>query len=461
MSLVLTVSLPHVVLLGAGMGILSGLKKIFRWNKINIMIFIPLSYLIGELFVVVFLFFSSLVFSRFLWIPLAILLAACFLGWLFRVVRFKEKYAFAPVDIVPVLVIILICLPSVKISFYDVIDLDDPLLIWFFHGKAFFYDNQIDSSYLAHSEYMWSQPAYPVFVPLLSVFHARFLGYWHEILNKSFLFFHWIAGLILFYFLLKARGVPPFFILLGIACLPMTFHKFAVIGVCDSVWALNFLIGIILCLGSWEGRTDCSTRFPLWLGYSFLGMAAMTKNEGLAGALMFIFLFSILSLATKKQSRAALAISFGFFALLVLPWYAFTAVHRIKLLRPVPVFGFLRFSSHEIAERGRFILTYPFKQRLLIPDVFRFMVGSLALASALLLGNLRRVRKFLDAWLVLAVNGSMLIFYFVIYLGTPQSLEYMLTFSLERVLVVNFMLCLLSLLLLARDHERPVPNPLG
>ncbi|HEX9902362.1 MAG TPA: hypothetical protein VGB72_05825, partial [Acidobacteriota bacterium] len=308
---------------------------------------------------------------------------------------------------------------------------------------------------------IWSQPSYPVFVSLLSVYHAHFLGVWHEILNKSFIFFHWLASLVLLYFLLRGQRIPPLFVLLGIAFLPMIYHKFAMIGLSDSIWGLNFLIGITLCLSSLENGAGSSSRFPLLLGYSFLSMVALTKNEGLAGSLVFISLFSLISLAAKKHSFRTLVFLFGFYALLVFPWYVFTTVHHIKLFWPKPVLGFLRFTFPEIIQRAKFILIYPFKEKMLVPEIFYFMVGSLGLSLALLLGNIKRISKFLGAWLILATNILLLFIFFLIYLGTPQSLEFELTFAVERLLTVNFMLCLLTLLHLAQCHTPPASDALA
>jgi hypothetical protein len=455
MKLILSVLFPHLALLAGGLGIVQGLKKAFRWTEVDIFMTVALSYLSGELFVVIFLIFSSLVFSKFLWPGLWACLAGLFIFWLSQIIhhkrlapswrrRWKEALSFR--TIAPVLLILLVCLPNIKLAFYNSLDLHDARLIWFFHGKAFFYDDRIDPVYLANPEYVWSQPKYPIFIPLLSVYHARFLGYWHEILNKSFVFFHWTVSLVLLYLLLRRRSIPPLFSLLAVVFLPTIFHKNAMVGYADSIWSLAFIIGIELCLSSMENRAKPAGRLLLLLGYGFLSMAALTKNEGLAGSVIFIALYSVAALAIRKHSFKTLLLSLGVYALLVLPWYVFAEIHNFPLYWPKPIFGFLRFSIREIMQRTRCIIIYPFRHHLLLPEMFAFMVGSLGLSLAILLGNIKRARQFLGSWLIFATNILMLVLYFIIYLGTPQQLEYDLTFALERILCVNFMLCLFTLL---------------
>ncbi len=460
MNAIPAMCLSHLALLALGSGIVAGLHKTLDGMKVNLFAFLSMSYLVGELSVVILLTASSFLFSAFLWPALWLASGVSLLFFIRQKIRLgrKESDCFgggkdAPSlkNLAPVGLIILICLPHIPFSFFHVQDQHDPRYMWLFHGKAFFYDNQVDPSYLKNPEYAWSQPHYPIFIPLLSVYHARILGGWHEILNKSFIYFHWLAGLILFFFLLRNRGVPPALSLLGIAFLPFIYHKYAMTGYGDSIWGLNFMLGILFSLDSLEKGPKTPGRFSLLAGSLFFSMAALTKLEGLAGSLVFLALMSIVFLAGRGPVGRYLFYFLGPFVLCVFPWYAFAAAHGLKGLHPRPLLGFLRYGAPELVQRAKFIFTFPFLEKLLIPQVYCFMVGSLGLTLALLLWNIKRFKSFLSSWLILSANILILLVYFAMYLGNPL-LEFELKYGLERILSVNFMLCLLALLDLSRSE---------
>jgi len=452
-------AVPNLMLLIHGGALFTALKSIFGIRRANFLFSISVSYLLGELVVVLFLNLSSMLFGRFrwglLWVTTA--MGLLFLAWKAvrtpnwkTILRDKSKEFFSPPSLIPFFLILIICVPNFVVSFYDVLVQWDPRSIWFFHGKAFFYDNRIDVAFLKNPVYAINHPNYPVFIPLLSVFHMHFLGSWHEILNKSFIFFHWLAALNLLYIIWKALGVLPFFAFMGVSFLQFIHAPYAVWGLGDSLWSLALIMAMSLCFFLIERGDSDAGRLNALLGVLFLGMAAYVKEEGLMGATIFLGVYLLgCRFAGKSRFRYALRLV-PLFAAIAATWYGFVALRGIKSSRPVEILGFLRYGLADLVKRTVIIFHVPFASKLMIPWQFYFAAAAAAFSLIYLLVRLRACREFATSWMIMATFWLIFLAYYLIFLGTPMPLEWHLLTSLERVVVVNVMLSLFSLIWLTR-----------
>ena len=454
--------LPQIVLFVLGAGILTLLKAVFGIRRTNPYFFAAAAYTAGELAVVLYLALSSMITGLFRWPGLWILTGLSALFLLFRAVRLNGKRELVktklrelanPAFLVPAVLILIMVFPNIKVSFYDSFTQWDPKAIWFFHGKAFFFDNAIDPVFLKNPAYLMTHPSYPVFIPLMSVFHAHFLGSWSEILSKSFIYFHWLSALLLLYFVWKVLRVPSVIALTAIGFIQYVYAPYAVWGLGDSLWALAFITGMSLCLHALEAGDGRAARFHLALGALSISMAANTKKEGIAGAIVFWILFLLAVFLTKrkllKSAFSAAAATAGLSAV----WLIFVAVAGIPSIGMISPLGFLKWDMPGLLERAAFIFRLPFQAKLLIPWVFYFAVSALAFSMIYILVRIRKFRDFISSWTIMGTFWGMLIVYFFLYLGTSAKLEWHLRTSLERVLVVNVMLSLMSFVFLTRLPE--------
>lgn len=452
-------AVPNLMLLIHGGALFAVLKSIFKIRRTDILFSISASYLLGELVIVLFLNLSSMLFGRFRWELLWMTTAfgLLFLAWKAvrapnwkTILQAKSKEFFSLPSLVPFLLILFICIPNFVVSFYDVLVQWDPRSIWFFHGKAFFYDNGIDVAFLKNPVYAINHPNYPVFIPLLSAFHMHFLGTWHEILNKSFIFYHWLAALNLLYIIWKALGVLPFFAFMGVAFLQFIYAPYAVWGLGDSLWSLALIMAMSLCFFLIERGGSNASRLNALLGVLFLGMAAYIKEEGLMGATIFLGVFLLgCRFAGKDRFRYALRLV-PLFTAIAATWYGFVVFHGIKSSRPVELLGFLRYGLADLVRRTRIIFHVPFASKLMIPWQFYFAAAAAAFALIYLLVRLKAHQKFATSWMIMGTFWLIFLACYLVYLGTPMPLEWQLVTSLERVVVVNVMLSLFSLIWLTR-----------
>ena len=300
--------LGHLLLLCIGTPIVYFCAALHKCKTVSLYLLAAGGYLVGELMVSVLLMWTSFLVGHFSpWLVLGQLLILFPAGSVFLTKTKprstpKISYDLCKEQLLCFFVLVLLLLPSLAISYLQPLLAWDARSIWFFHGKAFYFDNALSLDFLKNPAYLWSHPDYPVFIPLLAVYHATFLGAWNEVYCKSFLFAHWLSSLGVLWFLLRSLGVRRAIALAAVATVHLAFSENALIGYADSIWSIAFCIGLLATLCACNSAAkdlpdnmDTTNRtsnagvllFSLFALVGF-AIASLTKAEGLLATLVTI-----------------------------------------------------------------------------------------------------------------------------------------------------------------------------
>lgn len=449
--------LPNAIIISLGLAFIFLLANL---TKIKYLPFplLFLSYLVGETIVVLCLQFESFLMGRFWWplFPLGAILAILYLILSFFRLKIKIKLPSKFwLFLLFLLMIIFFTLPNIRLAYFNLLQAWDARSVWFFHGKGFYFDNQIDPSFLTNPAYgpEWFHPDYPPAIGLLACFHAHYLGHWHEILNKSFIYFHWLFSLFSLFSLYQAISISPVISLVATIIFQGLFSLNAHWGLADSFWAISFLAGVVLMIRGWlEAEKDD------FAGLDYLGaifpfiLAALTKQEGTVAVLLMFLIFPFLiwrgRLAKLWSSFFLMMLSLILF---VSPWYIFTFLHGIHSEPKLSLFAFLHFDPKTIFDRIKIIWTLPFKMKLVPWPLFFFLIFCLLASFLNLLFNRKRMKSFFPEIFLFCHFFSYGFILFLIYLSTPHPIDWHLWTSFERTIIPLEMEVITLFVLLARS----------
>lgn len=462
--------ISHLFILLLGFPILRCLVLREHCSRLNHCFVLGLSYLTGELAVVLLLLWSSAFGGSFNWWAVY---AALPLLWLCLLITERKKFItktrkvvdalFAPANVAVLVFILVLSLPFAATSFTSPLIAWDARSIWFFHGKVFFFDGGISPELLKNQLYLWSHPEYPPFIPLLSVFHAHFLGEWSEVLNKSFLFVHWYFALLSFYYVLRALKVQFEIASLMTITMQVVFGENAYIGYADSNYGMFFLLAAgclarSLVLAGRE-KKDLSIAYLL-LAIGCFAISSLTKQEGLYFSLLYLLIATVYTFIYCRSFSRQMLFGLLLFLASAANWYGYCAIVGIKGEYSFAPQQILFAGFGVVADRLSFIVSYIFTQTA---NFHGYSALALILAALLLPCYLiyRKTSSRLLRLLLLPILTSLLLLPFsivLIYLSSPLDLEWHLFTSYERLITVVMMLSLLPLAILwaqlPKEHKK-------
>lgn len=457
-------SLPHICLLLIGFTVVYPMT-LNSGLRVSRILSLPLCYLVGELLITQIFLVNSHIFGSFL--ATASISFCCIGGAIFfihgcrskRPTSDEMKLPYTSRAIVIALATLLVfILPNVGISFFEPLTQWDARSIWFFHGKAFYFDDHVSIEYLKNPEYLWSHPDYPPLVPLLSAYHAYFGGGWSEVTNKSFLFFHWLALLWLFFLTLGYLNISCAVSLLCCVIIQLFFSNNAMVGFADSGWALAFTIGCVSLLASFRlqgGGQKKSAVLFLYNAFVLLAICSLIKLEGFVSTLVLIVSFGLLLFLFNRGTLNRFLFLTLLYGFLVSNWFIFVQIHGIH--------GEYEHSMHAVITLGTEMLM------VRVSQIVAFVLSHLnwpfwqwtkaIIAAAVLLpvltlvGNSWNTRERTESLFVSIVILALCFLLLIAYLSTPLDLGWHLTTSFPRTASAIYMLCLVSLGLLCRRKE--------
>jgi len=339
---------------------------------------------------------------------------------------------------------ILICIISFPQVFVMVFRIPlvewDARSIWFFHAKALWIHNGIQSEYFTNQNYaFWSHLDYPLLLPVQAAVIGFLRGEWSEMAVKGYLLFNFFAYIWLLQLILVRRGwyaVTACFVaipIMGIS-LPAYLNGYA-----DNHYAMPLMLGMLLLF-----QKECYTGDWCLAGL-MVAFALNTKNEvtlyllmGSAVWLLYLKLKNRLTLGNLKPDTCG----WGIITLGLLPfvlWFGFKAIHGIE--------GDLHLSSRLLNPYSSIMLCL---QRA--PDILRAMrivhmqIYSHALLGIVVLvtawrGYLRRGNKINGplisleerfVWVLFLIVNIMI---FTVYGLTPYDVNWHLGTSINRLIL--------------------------
>ena len=385
-----------------------------------------LSYLVGGLIAVLSMSISSMLIGQFSWTVVAVVLLA---SWtycvhtqgrgLLNTLRVEREY------IVFALALVLVLLPYSILAFDVPLSAWDARSIWFFHAKAFYFDNSIRLEYLLNPFYRWSHPEYPPMFPLLTAWHAFFLGSWSEYLAKSYLLVHLYFVLLSFYGLLRLLAVSKWSAALVVASLPLLFAENLLIGYADTFYSSFFVLGMLTVFVGW--RKEEFLAFGL-LGALLFVSAALSKQEGFYFSLVFFLALLGCLPFHRFRLRAALGMLFLFIMLSSI-WYVYRAVNGVESEYAWSVLETV--SAWNVPE---VVLVVTQGLELIVA---RWGAALCVLYLLTVILSILKAKRF-DAMMLALLLLALPVVFVAIYRGAPVDADWLLRTSVDRLVIVVF-----------------------
>jgi hypothetical protein len=329
----------------------------------------------------------------------------------------------------------------------------DARSIWFFHAKMIYHAGSLTSS-AGFQEHAFSHPDYPKLLPALAaqVAHAR--GFWNEFLPKTSLLLLLVPAVLGYFSFWRAPLSFTFLASLSFLRLETLLWN----GQADGFLALFGGLAT-LSFGRWlgSGRT-----LDVALGVVSLGIACSLKNEGVALALCVLAAVGAVLLARsgstplpplRARPLAALcAISFSGFLIWEVTERSWGLSGDIALSSEL----FTRMARRLFEENG---LSLIFRDFFAGVGLHRALVP---LALGLVLARLCKRGIPGSAWVALVAGGLYFAVITLMYLGTPNDLDWHLrTSSFRTLLPIELALYAAAFVILEAVERSDPPAPTG
>jgi len=292
----------------------------------------------------------------------------------------------------------------------------DARSIWLFHAKRIFLENNL---YAQLDNYApWSHNDYPVIFSALAATLAKAVGHWNEVFPKSVLLLFLIPPLLVCSALFKQKFLMVLFLAgIGVICRSNLFN-----GHMDALVAIYTCAIILITMKINKTQVDSSSEFiyPTLTLISFFSVLIFLKNEGLAISLVVLLLTFFLQTNIPKLNIIAIAVFT--FALYFILW-------KWPVLKANIETDIMATGTHQrLIDR-----LFSYHDLQLIFDKFIKYSG---IYFGIFLLNFFRMRL---NWAYLALPAlfvtSYIVILFLIYLSTPNDLEWHLSTSVKRVLL--------------------------
>lgn len=154
----------------------------------------------------------------------------------------------------------------------------DARSIWFFHAKLIYYHGGLNpSANWNNPSYAFSHPGYPKLVPVLAAEAARLSGYWNEFLPKASLCLVLLAAFVALGSLVR-RPISCAVLLGGVVLAVRTEYG---TGYMDGYFAIYFALTLVF----WAQWLESGAASAFVSGAVSLALAASLKNEGMLATL--------------------------------------------------------------------------------------------------------------------------------------------------------------------------------
>ncbi|MBI5491723.1 MAG: hypothetical protein HY893_02195 [Deltaproteobacteria bacterium] len=315
----------------------------------------------------------------------------------------------------------------------------DAWFIWFLKGRAFFVDRTVSNGFLTNGLYAYDHPEYPLLIPLSIAWVYTAIGHVSETAAKAIFPLQFYSMLAVFYYFTKRlwgrRAGLVFTALLSLTPIVLIHSggfpvKIGVLYVGDFVGHADLTIAVYFLsacaffyLYTQEGRTP-----QVILSGLFLALGAWTKNEGLAFAALGFLGILIYLMTEKKGWWLKAAIIAAVLMLFIAPW----SVYKTGLGLKSEYTGNMGLSVF-FGNIGRI--------KLVLTRMVEYMFGYIALYNftwwlyaASFIFNLRGLAR--KPLLILnAMLLSQLAVYVLIYVISPNDINWLIQTSLDRVLL--------------------------
>jgi hypothetical protein len=286
----------------------------------------------------------------------------------------------------------------------------DFIAAWGLKARMFWIARGIDWPFLENPWYRWIHADYPPLVPLAFDWMILFQGQWDDRwLGALYPCFALALLLIIRSLLDEELGSPAYAAFATLALTPLAASPW--IGIGEGPLLAFGTAGVLLLR-----RAIRDSAHSVEYASLFLGVAAATKNEGLA-----LLAAAAIAMLASRRSRAA-AWRLWPAAAIAAPWLIARALHALStdLARGEPLQRIIEHAQHPL------ILIHAIAGQ---STGHRWFWIGVAVAFTLTIGRLLREERF-----VLVTVGLLLAFDLIAYLSTAQDVEWLVRWSWERLL---------------------------
>jgi len=348
--------------------------------------------------------------------------------------------------------IVLICLLVLPHWYMFPLAAWDGWAIYGFKSKALYLAKSVPLDFFIDPTKAFAHLDYPLLFPLVEAWVYTVLDSWNDQLVNIVFLFYFLSFLIIFYFNLRSFTNRSFALLFTffLTLIPK-FTDFMLCGYSDLALLVYYFVSLIYLL-RWSLQPERISF--LCVSAICSGLAAWTKNEGLAFCLInFTILVFLLFIRHKRASTnwRLVVCYFGLVMIIILHWMIFKARLRI----PNDLINSQNISLNILREnlyRVPIIFSY-FKRFMIILSDWNILWVSLPL---IILLRIKRVFSH-PALLILLSMLAYFTIWFFIYMITPRQINWHLVNSLERLLLQMVPLALFSIALLLSPPKENKP----
>lgn len=331
--------------------------------------------------------------------------------------------------------IIFICIYVFFRSLITPLEAFDSWAIYGFKAKVFYLARTVPLGFFTDLTKSYAHFDYPLFLPLIECWFYICLGSWNDQLVKVIFPLFFLSLVVIFYYSVKSfsgKRIALFSVLL-LATIPY-FINFVKTGNADLPLAVYYFISIAYLI---RGLKEFNKPL-LYISSVSCGLAAWTKNEGLAISLFNIIIFLGVILIQRKLNRRNLFLFLQYVFIIFLiaaPWLWFK--NSLHLSNDVINQDNLTLSNIlNNLNRLPLILDCIGKNMFIFKSLVLFKSWNLIWPSTviILFFNFKKIVRFPFLPIIISVFLYMGIWIFV-YIITPRDLSWHLATSADRLLV--------------------------
>lgn len=327
----------------------------------------------------------------------------------------------------------------------------DSWAIYGFKAKAFYLEKTVPVVFFKDATKSFSHFDYPLLVPLIEAWIYITVGSWNDQIVKIIFPFYFVGMLIIFYYSLKCYIENKFAILFTalLAAIPQLIY-FGSNGYADLPLTFYYFTSVAFLARAFFGPA-IDWKLLLISGI-FSGLAAWTKNEGLALSLFNVFIISIVMFIQRRLNRQSLLLLVQYaliLALIILPWLWF----KNSLFLSNDVMNHQNLNLLNILNNLKRLPAILFRIAKEM-SLFNSWNGLWVISIVLIIVNFKKIFRF-PSYIILISSVLYLATCVLVYIVTPYDFNWHIHTSLSRLLIhIAPLFLFLDALLIFLDKER-------
>ncbi len=327
----------------------------------------------------------------------------------------------------------------------------DGFMIWLLKSKVLMHESLAETSFFSNRSYGFAHLKYPLLVPFIYTSFSLFIGEFNINCARSPEIFFFIAGNLLFYYILKKESKSSIFSLTLLASIflsPVLLINCGV-GVADTILSIFYCASIYYQYLYLKNNQ----RQDMFIAIIFTILCGLTKNEGIALSGISIVLFTLFAVSLKPNKKNIINSLIFIISILIFMLPHFIWSHQLPATDE-------NYPQHLLS-------IFTIEKFSLIPGILwefisqmlslKFVSAIIALIFALVTVHKSFFKSKLS-WILFSYFITHFCLYIFVFAITPWSLNFLYNTALNRV-ILHLIPVLLILAATAYGYSSPLNTP--